>query len=133
MRLTIDIEPMGAVRMTQRGKYTSIPAQRYLSYKRVIAWEAKQHVKTPLDGAISVKLGFVYPIPERWSKAKKAQAMNNELLPKVKPDIDNVIKGVFDALNGVAWVDDNRVVSVEAYKRYGERAQISITIEEAAG
>lgn len=33
-----------------------------------------------------------------------------------KPDIDNVIKLVLDALNGVAWSDDAQVTRVIAYK-----------------
>lgn len=131
MKLTVNIAPMGAVRMTQRGKFTSLPAQRYLNYKKLIAYTAKQYVKTPLEGALRVRLAFIYPIPTRWSQKKKVQAMNNELLPQVKPDIDNVIKGVFDALNGVAWKDDNLVVNVEAIKRYGDQAHIEIEIEEA--
>jgi Holliday junction resolvase RusA-like endonuclease len=131
VNITIAIEPMGAVRMTQRGKFTSLSAQRYLNYKKLIAWEAKRHVTTPIEGAVTVKLGFVYPIPESWTKKKKALALNNELLPKVKPDIDNVIKGVFDALNGIVWKDDNLVVQVEAYKRYGHKALIDIEVQEA--
>ena len=33
-----------------------------------------------------------------------------------KPDVDNVIKLVLDALNGVAWSDDAQVTRVIAYK-----------------
>lgn len=34
----------------------------------------------------------------------------------VKPDIDNVIKGILDALNGVAWEDDCQVRGVMAFR-----------------
>lgn len=33
-------------------------------------------------------------------------------------DVDNMLKGVLDGLNGVAWVDDNQVLSVTASKVY---------------
>lgn len=133
MRIVIEIIPQGAVRMTQRGKFVNTQAQRYLNYKKFIAWEAKQQVGDPIQSAVSVKLGFIYPIPESWSSKKKHRALKQELLPQVKPDIDNVIKGVFDALNGIAWKDDNLVVNVEAYKRYGDTARIDIEIQEVAG
>lgn len=131
MKMVFQITPQGAVRMTQRGKWTSLPAQRYLNYKKEIAWEAKQHIREPIETAVRVKLGFIYPIPGSWSKVRRQRAMDNLILPKVKPDIDNVIKGVFDALNGIAWKDDNLVVNVEASKRYGKQAHIEIEIEVA--
>ncbi len=33
-----------------------------------------------------------------------------------KPDVDNIIKPIQDALKGIAFVDDNQVESVEARK-----------------
>lgn len=35
---------------------------------------------------------------------------------KLRGDIDNYIKTVLDALNGVAWGDDNQIVKVTAVK-----------------
>lgn len=50
-----------------------------------------------------------------------------------KPDIDNVIKLVLDALNGVAYDDDAQVVSVTGLKHPRERAvpkeKTTITVE----
>ncbi|MGG3798629.1 hypothetical protein [Metabacillus fastidiosus] len=42
LKLTIPVEPMGAVRMTGRGKPN---AQRYLAYKDQIKWIVKQQLK----------------------------------------------------------------------------------------
>jgi len=35
---------------------------------------------------------------------------------KLRGDIDNYVKTILDALNGIAWVDDNQVVKVTAIK-----------------
>ena len=126
----IDIEPMGAVRMTQRSKWTDKTAQRYLSYKRYIGAVAKQHFKEPVDKPIGITIAFYYPIPKKWSKAKKAEANDQGIVPVVKPDIDNCIKGVFDALNGIAWKDDNQVVEVRSLKLYSITPMIIVTIKE---
>ena len=48
------------------------------------------------------------------------------MLPSRKPDIDNVMKIVLDALNGVAYKDDSRVVRVEAQKIYGDIPRLEI-------
>lgn len=39
-------------------------------------------------------------------------------IPGVKPDLDNVIKLVWDACNKVVWRDDAQVSSITAHKRY---------------
>lgn len=46
------------------------------------------------------------------SRPKSVESEENTF----KPDIDNVIKLVLDALNGVAWHDDAQVIRITAYK-----------------
>lgn len=70
---------------------------------------------------VSVLIEAFYPIPTSWPKAKKADANAGDLLPTVKPDIDNVAKLVLDALNGIAYEDDAQVVAIAATKAYGLR------------
>lgn len=128
IQFPVYIEPMGAVRMTQRSKWTDINAQRYLSYKGVIAMEARKHVQEPLGGPLRVTLWFYYPIPDSWSKKKRRESEGQ--FATVKPDVDNCVKGVFDALNKVAWKDDNLVAELVTQKRYSCKPMIEIKIEE---
>lgn len=109
--LEIDVNPMGAVRMTQRGKFVKESAKRYLDYKKLISWEAKKHFEEPITGAIEIIIVFYMQEPKRMPKGRTR--------PVVKPDIDNMVKGVMDGLNKIAWNDDNQVVKVIASKVYG--------------
>ena len=59
-----------------------------------------------------------FPIPKSFNKRQKQQALNNEIFPTKKPDIDNVAKAVFDALNGVIYKDDSLIVSTHISKLY---------------
>jgi len=43
------------------------------------------------------------------------------LFPTTKPDIDNLIKMLFDAANGILWHDDKQVVRVIAEKVYTDQ------------
>ncbi|MDA7028481.1 RusA family crossover junction endodeoxyribonuclease [Bacillus sp. CLL-7-23] len=130
--LNIPITPMGAVRMTGRGKFVNKNAQRYLAYKDFIKWEAKKQMKNePFElGALHVDITFVMPIPKSWSKKKQQQSIRT--LHTKKPDIDNLVKGVFDALNKIAWKDDNQVSKVTACKKYGEKPGIEVQITRAS-
>ncbi|GGH46023.1 hypothetical protein GCM10008014_08420 [Paenibacillus silvae] len=51
-------------------------------------------------------------------------------MPVVKPDIDNCVKGIFDALNKIAWNDDNQVVSLLTQKFYSDKPRIEIRLRE---
>lgn len=127
IQFQVGVTPMGAVRMTQRSKWKNQTAQKYLSYKNQIAWEAKKHVKEPLVGPVSVSMEFYFPTPK-----KKKTAEERGKYPTVKPDIDNCVKGIFDALNGIAWKDDNLVVEQQSIKRYDANPMIVIKIQEVS-
>ena len=53
-----------------------------------------------------------------------------DLLPCKKPDIDNIAKAVLDALNGVAYGDDNQVTALEVSKHYAAEAHVDVIIFE---
>lgn len=72
----------------------------------------------------------VCKIPKSFTKAKTEMAKTGQLRPIKKPDIDNIIKIVADALNGVAYEDDCQVLEIKAKKFYGETARVEIKVEE---
>lgn len=75
----------------------------------------------PLTGPLRCDLVFVMPRPQ--SMIWKTRAMPRVPNQK-KPDIDNLSKAVFDALNGAAFVDDSMIyyVSVQKYIASGDEA-----------
>ncbi|MCU9958795.1 MULTISPECIES: RusA family crossover junction endodeoxyribonuclease [Bacillus subtilis group] len=126
--LHIPVEPMGAVRMTGRGKFVNKNAQRYLAYKDFIKLHAQKQMKGQqlYTGPTVVKVLFSMPIPKSWSKKKQQEAISTVHIKK--PDIDNLVKGVFDALNKTAWHDDNQVFMVIGAKVYGKEPGIEVQI-----
>ncbi|WP_145413786.1 RusA family crossover junction endodeoxyribonuclease [Paenibacillus xylanexedens] len=130
IEFTVDIAPMGAVRMTQKGKWTSESAQRYMSYKRHIGLLARAYCSEPLRRPVHAEIHFYYPIPSSWSKKRQEAARVGQTMPVVKPDIDNCVKGIFDSLNKIAWNDDNQVVSLLTQKFYSDKPRIEIRLRE---
>ena len=53
-----------------------------------------------------------------------------EIFPTVKPDCDNIIKIVCDALNGLAYRDDSQVVAVTCQKKYGVEPAVHVVITD---
>lgn len=69
---------------------------------------AIQYKSAALTGPLAVKVAFFLTKP----KSVKRE------YPIVKPDVDNLLKSTFDAMNGILWEDDCQIVSLEASKRY---------------
>lgn len=121
--MMIPVAPMGAVRMTGRGKWVKPNAQRYLSYKNMVGYHLRRVTgENPTEFAVTVNVVFYMPIPQSWNKKKRAEAIGKP--HTVKPDLDNLIKGFFDAANGILWKDDNQVMRCVAEKVYSDEPGI---------
>jgi Holliday junction resolvase RusA-like endonuclease len=131
IKLFIPILPMGAVRTTQKQKFVDERAKRYRTYKQQIAILVRRHLKTPTEKPVMVDITFYMPIPTSWSRKKKEK--NNGAVHKSKPDIDNLIKGLFDSLNKISWKDDNQVYEVHSKKVYSFNPGIGFEIWELEG
>lgn len=82
-----------------------------------------------LSGAIEIVLEFIMPIPTSISK-KKQEQLKFKYHTK-KPDIDNLIKAVLDAINYTnLWEDDRCIAKIVSSKIYGEEPQCRIVIRE---
>lgn len=105
-----------------------------VSYEGTVATFAHQAMAgiALLEGPLEVGMDIVLQIPASWSGKQQHRAEIGQILPTTKPDIDNVEKAIFDALNGVVWRDDVQVVRVVKAKRYGRAPGVSVTVKAAA-
>lgn len=62
-------------------------------------------------GPVHVVLEFTRPLPKSYAKKRNGEA------DTAKPDLDNMVKSVLDALSGVAWRDDSQVIVIQAMKK----------------
>ena len=85
----------------------------------------------PLEGPVSVTIKAYHPIPRSAPKYKQQAMLSGELVPLTKPDADNVLKLVLDALNGLAYLDDKQVTHLRYQKRYALEAAVYVRVEEA--
>jgi Holliday junction resolvase RusA-like endonuclease len=135
VELTFEVpgEPRGKARprFTKTGHtYTDSKTKAY--EQEIVAYYRKNFgaFKLPDDAFVRVKVTAHYQIPKSATKTATASMQAGRILPSRKPDIDNVLKIVLDALNGVAYKDDSRVVCVEAEKVYSFTPRIVIEIKE---
>ncbi len=123
----------GRPRFARRGKFvTTYTPEKTASYENLVKVKAMDAMRggKPFERALSAHIYLTVTPPESWSKKKKAQAINGEIYPTSKPDMDNVIKGIFDAMNEIVYKDDKQIVSLLCIKRYGEAAHAQVQISE---
>lgn len=77
---------------------------------------------------VLVELRMGLAIPKSESKKRKAAMAAGLVMPTKKPDMDNVIKAIFDGLNGVVWVDDVQVVDSIVRKRFAEVPGVRVRV-----
>lgn len=82
------------------------------------------------EGAVSVSAKFYFP------RLKSHPKLNPPTWKISKPDTDKLMRAVLDALTGVVYVDDSRVVDQRGQKYYAdvvkgvsERYGVEITVE----
>lgn len=74
----------------------------------------------------SLHLIFEMPIPMSWSQKKKREFSGKP--HRGRPDLDNLIKYVGDALNEVLWKDDALIYQIVAKKEYSSHPKTLIMI-----
>jgi Holliday junction resolvase RusA-like endonuclease len=53
-----------------------------------------------------------------------------KMRPVTKPDVDNLAKSVLDAINGVAYKDDNQIVDLVARKVYADIPFVKVFVSD---
>lgn len=130
--ITIDGTPVSKLRprVTKKGiTFTPAKTRKWENYARLAAQTQMQGFP-PLEGALYLRVAATFPIPETWPRWKREQALAGKMGHTAKPDGDNVLKAVKDALNGIAWIDDAQVVTHTMGKLYGTKPGIQIEVKQ---
>ena len=124
----IHIEPMGKPRMTQSDKWKKRPVvMRY--------WTYRDSIKSCLyingintKNAYGLNCTFYLSMPRTWSKKKKLLLTGK--IHQQKPDLDNIYKGVLDAI----FKDDSKIAVGIIEKRWaddnGARIELEISTQK---
>jgi len=83
------------------------------TFKEVVAWHAKIKamevgLREPCQDPIELEIIF------QMGKSNGAPYHTK------RPDLDNLVKSVKDALTGIIWKDDAQIIRLAAEKRYGQ-------------
>jgi Holliday junction resolvase RusA-like endonuclease len=128
IRITIPGEPVAKARprVTKWGTYTPDKTKNYETLVKELFFI--EHGQILLDGPLDVEIKAFFKIPKSTSKKKRYEMVQGILRPIKKPDVDNVIKSITDALNDLAYLDDKQIVKVTTEKLYSEEPRVEVEI-----
>lgn len=125
-KITIKQIPVAQPRpkITRFGNFD--PAKDKKNWARI---QISQQLDITIGDPIELHLVFYMPIPKNTSKKKKELMINNEIKHQKNKDIDNLIKFIMDAMNGVAFKDDRQIWNITASKLYSTEPRTEVTLK----
>lgn len=106
---------------------------RTANYETLVRLEYERQVgeyRFPQSANLAIRVEAYLSIPKSASRKRRSDMELGLIRPLKRPDADNLLKSVADALNEVAYRDDSQIVYAEISKRYSSRPRIEVTLWE---
>jgi Holliday junction resolvase RusA-like endonuclease len=139
MKIIIKGIPMAkqSARFAKRGKFMA----KYQP-AALIHWieDAKAQIREqlpenwiPIQSPVKIIwISFIYPPLKTWTQKKKRELEAGLVYKETRPDIDNLLKNLWDACNGLVWIDDGQIVELnKVNKLFGEIPMTIMEIDES--
>ena len=126
----------GKIRAKQRPRFNTKTGRAFtpndtVSYEKMVRHCYMQQCGEYLRGPVRAMIYMYFKIPKSYTKKRIAAIREGLEYPMKPPDVDNCIKSVLDALNGIAYKDDKQVIEISAMKRWTEdEERIEFLLEE---
>lgn len=133
LAFVLDGDPVPWQRTELNGK-RHFTARKTRAYQDALAHAGKAAMKwaQPVHTSLVVRVWVYLPIPRSWSAQKRKDASAGAIRPTAarRDDWDNFGKTVCDALNGIVWDDDGRIVTATVEKWYSAVPHMRVEVEE---
>lgn len=118
--------PKGRPRFSKGHAYTPETTRTFEAQIRALGVSAMQH-RQPYSCPVAITVVAVEEVPKSRSVVDKELALAGYTVP-LRGDLDNRVKAITDALNGVAYHDDVQIAETHSYKKFGAANLITVTI-----
>ncbi len=122
LRLVVPGPPVAWARARRRGsRYFTAPAQAEYAERVRQVWMVAGRPRLPEGWVLAVRADFYLERPAgHWATGRNAGQLRASApaWPCGKPDVDNLLKGPLDALNGLLFGDDGQIGHVQVFRRY---------------
>lgn len=107
--------------------YTPPQTVNQEAYIKMLAATAMRGL-SPLIGPLEATFSISVAIPKSFTGEKRKRIEEGKLFPTSKPDLDNVVKLLCDAMNGVVYGDDMQIVDLYVNKTYAAAGSTTVMV-----
>lgn len=131
----VDCNPVGKgrPRFRRQGNFVrTYSDKKTLEFEELVRQAAIKAMGSsePLETPVALFCYVRLPVPQSHSKKRTTACLEGLERPAKKPDLDNIVKAVSDAINTIIFKDDAQVVSLHATKIYSNNPGIEILVKE---
>ena len=131
----VDCNPVGKgrPRFRRQGNFVrTYSDKKTLDFEKLVRQAAIRAMGSsePLETPVALFCYVRLPVPQSHSKKRTTACLEGLERPAKKPDLDNIVKAVSDAINTIIFKDDAQVVSLHATKKYDINPGIEILVKE---
>lgn len=136
IRFRLNVIPRGQARVrhtVRNGISMAYKSKEQQADERTLESLMMPHVpQTCLSGAVDLLIVAYLPIPGSKPKKWQNRALQGEVRPTTKPDVDNIAKNIIDCLVRMRFIlDDKQVVELCCFKKYSDTPGYKVTLRES--
>lgn len=120
------VAPPGGKAFVQH--FTPKRTRSYESLVRELGDAAMRGASPWLDAELGMEVEIRFAIPASASKKKQAAMRAGDIRPTRRPDTTNIVKGIEDALNKIAYRDDSMIVGHILRKIYSDKVGVRVIV-----
>lgn len=127
-----DPVPWGRPRFVRVGNYLrAFVDKKTAKGKEDFIKDSKKYCpEKPWICPIRLRVYFYLSMLKSFSAVKRAKAESGLIRPAKRPDADNYLKLILDAMNKIFYNDDGQVVDIYCHKFYSTEPRITVYLEE---
>lgn len=131
-KLNLKMKPIPKAR-PRLGKYGTYTPKTTVDYEKAVQLAYKNQFKKeePFENPVQMEITFYFQVPKSYPKKRRLQFAEGDKPHTKRPDLDNLVKAMTDALNGLAYKDDSQIYAMVIQKWETLReSNIEIKIQE---
>ena len=135
IQFVVPIAPKGKSRHRTANGRAYTPKEQTKWEQQFALFASQYRPECPFDGPIALYVTATFPRPKRLRRKKDERERPGRLFHFQKPDADNVLKSICDALNDTGWWRDDAQIAFTSVTKYfeeidGEGPRISCRISK---
>ena len=127
--ITIPGQPVAKARARVTRYGHAYTPKRTAEYERMVQTLFTAKYGSPrLEGPVMVEVDLYFGPAKSLRKTEREKRQRGEVPHLQRPDVDNCLKSVTDALNGIAYKDDGQIVAAVVRKVWSDEPRAEVRI-----